>query len=430
MNRFIKIFILLLLVNLTTSIKSSAQTTDALGSFTPYSMFGLGDISQQGTAYNKGMGGIGIGVTDNKYINYLNPASISNRDTLSFMLDFGISQKNFYNKDEKARSAYNTFNMHNFVFSFPIYKKSAFIIGISPFSDKGYKFESTETDDESVAEFGDVKYQKYGTGGIYQAFAGASMMLTKRISLGAQMIYYFGSIDMHNNALFNSAVDNKSIYAGWDCKVKSFAGKFGVQYNQPLKDKNKSITLGATYRMSSNLRGQYVNFAYTSVGDTIINKRYENMILRVASELGAGVSYRERDKLMVGVDYSFQDWNKSAFIPTPGVDFQPVSSHSVKAGFEYIPNRYDVRYYMKTVTYRGGLYYEKSFINIGGHQINSLGLTLGMSLPIYRLNNAISVAVDMGQRGKVANNLVRERYIMFNVNINIHDIWFQKFRYD
>ena len=69
-------------------------------------------------------------------------------------------------------------------------------------------------------------------------------------------------------------------------------------------------------------------------------------------------------------------------------------------------------------------------MNVAGKQINSMGITLGMSLPIYQLNNAIGVAVDFGQRGSLKNNLVRERYVNFVINIHLHDIWFQKFRYD
>ncbi|MBR2438350.1 MAG: hypothetical protein IKB26_04900, partial [Bacteroidales bacterium] len=131
MNRIDNIFksslIALFLVIL--GVQANAQTTDALGTYTPYSLFGLGDIDKQGTSFNRGMGGIGIGVRDNRHINYLNPASITERDTLSFMLDFGINQKNFYNTDGNVESGYNTANMQDLIFTVPIYRKSAFIVG-------------------------------------------------------------------------------------------------------------------------------------------------------------------------------------------------------------------------------------------------------------------------------------------------------------
>ena len=52
------------------------QSIDALGSYSPYSMFGVGRIAYEGTAYNHSMGGIGIGMRDNRVINFINPAKV------------------------------------------------------------------------------------------------------------------------------------------------------------------------------------------------------------------------------------------------------------------------------------------------------------------------------------------------------------------
>ena len=65
----------------------SAQD-DAYNAYTPYSMFGIGDISKQGTAYNKSMGGVGIATRDKGHINILNPAAVTAREEKSFMADY------------------------------------------------------------------------------------------------------------------------------------------------------------------------------------------------------------------------------------------------------------------------------------------------------------------------------------------------------
>ena len=59
-----------------------------------------------------------------------------------------------------------------------------------------------------------------------------------------------------------------------------------------------------------------------------------------------------------------------------------------------------------------------------GKQVNSIGITFGASVPVFRWYNSIAVSVDMGQRGSIEDNLVRERYIMLILNFNMHDIWF------
>ena len=428
-----KVLFLILMLFFTGIGAAFAQTTDALGTYTPYSLYGLGEIAKPGTAINKAMGGIGVGVRDNTYINYVNPASITQRDTLSFMLDFGINQRNFYNSDGKSKSAYHTFNMHNVMFTAPIYKKSALIVGIAPYSDVGYKFESTETDDNLVSKYGDIKYQKYGTGSVSQFFLGAATNLFKHFSIGAQYVYYFGAIDRYSNVNFNSATGMRNLETGWDYALGASSAFFGIQYFGNInKKKDVELVVGATYRMAANLKGDFTRFSYAyddMIRDTVVNDLYENAKFTISDEISAGFSVRKRDKWMFGFDYVRQDWTNSSFATTPGVKFTPSVASYYKLGIEFIPNKYDIRYYMKRATYRVGAYYEQSYMTIGAHQINSAGVTLGMSLPISRLYNAVNVSLDMGQRGTIKENLVRERYIQLNINISLHDIWFMKYLY-
>ena len=51
--------ILLLAVFLITGVCAFAQD-GTYGAYSPYSIFGIGDISKQGTAFNKSMGNVGI----------------------------------------------------------------------------------------------------------------------------------------------------------------------------------------------------------------------------------------------------------------------------------------------------------------------------------------------------------------------------------
>ena len=85
---------------------------------------------------------------------------------------------------------------------------------------------------------------------------------------------------------------------------------------------------------------------------------------------------------------------------------------------------------MKRVTYRAGAYFEQSYVRVDGRQVNAFGITFGASFPFYRWYNAVSVAVDIGQRGSLRQGQIRENYINFILNINLHDIWFVKYRYD
>lgn len=421
------------------SIELSAQTSTAEVGFTPYSLFGLGDLATQGTSYNRSMGGIGIGDRNVRQINYLNPASISAREKQSFMLDFGVEQNNKYfsaygasavnaTSSEKLTTVNNTFNMHHLIASFPIYKSSAFVVGITPYSSVGYNFKAKETDDNVIAQMGDITYNKIGQGGIYQGFLGASVTLFDRLSLGAEGIFYFGTVNRYSSAYFNTNTSYRTISSGWTNVTRGFTGKFGLQYQQPLSS-NVSATIGATYSLGTTLNTEQTRYAYgvsTNATDTIIHNVQMVDTYSIPQEFGVGITIRHRDKWMVGFDYTRQDWSTVTLEATPGVDFKPVASQSFRFGFEITPNMYDIRYFMRRLTYRAGAYYTNSYVSLNGHQINSQGITLGVSIPVFRYYNSVTFGIDMGQRGTLQNNLVRERYFLFTLSIDLHDIWFIK----
>ena len=148
-----------------------------------------------------------------------------------------------------------------------------------------------------------------------------------------------------------------------------------------------------------------------------------------------GVSFKYADKLMVAFDYSRSDWtntgieNISGFSKTSS-PFETCLSASYRLGMEFVPNRNDIRYYFNRVAYRAGAYYKKDYFTCNGQQINSMGLTFGVTLPVFRWYNGLTLGFELGQRGALREQLVRERYFNFSIGVNIFDIWFQKPRYE
>ncbi|MBE6241079.1 MAG: hypothetical protein E7115_06240 [Bacteroidales bacterium] len=429
--------IFLLSVFLIISVVASAQD-GTYGAYSPYSIYGIGDISKEGTAYNKSMGGVGIAARNRRFINYLNPAAVTARDSLSFMADFGLQQSNNIYRQGDIRSAHNTFNIYDFVMSFPIYRSSAFMVGITPFSDVGYDFSSIEKDPAIIGNTGNITYDSYGTGSVYQIFVGAGATFWKRLSVGAELIYYFGNIDKVTNMDYSNS-SYRSINSGTDITVNGTTGKFGLQYEQNLGG-DVSMVIGATYRMSTKMKGYSTNYKYanqSSVSDTL-SYSVDTLAaggVRFGDELGVGISIRGGEKWSAEFDYIRSDWRNSGMDSQKGFSsigesvFSSTVSHSFRAGFEITPNRNDIRYYMRRCSYRAGVYYDKAYYKLDGNNVNSLGLTLGITLPIPRLHNGISLGVDLGQRASAKNNMIRERYAMFVIGFNIHDIWFRKNQY-
>ena len=430
--------IIILSVFLVIGVSALAQD-GTYGAYSPYSIYGMGDLSKQGTAYNKSMGCVGIASRNRRFINITNPAAVTARDTLSFMADFGLVQKNTIYTQGNVHSANNTFNIYDFVMSFPLWRSSAFMVGITPFSDVGYDFSRIETDPEIIGNTGNITYDSYGNGSVYQVFLGAGATFWKNLSVGAELIYYFGNIDKITNMNYSDA-SYKSINSGSEIAIRGVTGKFGLQYEQKIAG-NISLVAGVTYRLGTDLKGYSTNYRYanqSSVTDTLTFRvdTLGKTGVRLGDEIGVGISLRGGEKWSAEFNYLRSDWTNSGMDKAQGfsvigkMPFSAAVSQSFRAGFEFVPNRNDIRYYLRRCAYRAGLYYDQEYYKVNGNGINTIGVTLGVTLPVFRWYNGLSLGVDFGQRSYNRNSLIREQYVTFNIGFNIHDIWFQKPRYN
>lgn len=425
------------------SFAAGAQTYSG---FAPYSIYGIGDLYSQGGAFNKTMGGVGIANRNNRFLNVMNPAAVTARDSLAFMSDFSLIEGNKVFRQGDMSNVKNTFNVDNIAFSFPIYRSSAFMVGIQPYSTTGYKYSFNYDDPSLIGQTGNIVYSADGMGSVYNIYMAAGVTFLKRLSVGAQYNYYFGRIEKNYYEKFSDASYN-GVMNGYDIQLRANGAKFGLQYEQPIGGKDK-LTLGATYSLKAKLRGYLEGYSYSSgssVADTLYH--YVDTLatradrLSLADEVGVGISYRHGDKWMLEFDYTRSDWSKSGFDNVPGLRGNTVGnsdystygatvSQAFRLGFELVPNRNDIRYYLKTATYRAGAYYKNEHYLLNGHQVSSLGMTLGVTLPVFRWYNGLTLGVDFGQRGTINDNLIRERYVNFSIGFNIFDIWFQKPQYD
>jgi len=430
-KRLCKIFISIALVLSSFGFYAKAEGGAPM-SFTPYSIYGVGDLTSPGTAYNRTMAGVGIAGRTHRFINPINPASVSARDSLSFMLDFSAfgSSKIFYQGASKAVS--HVANVGDFIISFPIYRSLAMMVGIMPYSATGFSYSIDETDPQKIAALGNINYAATGLGGNYQLFAGLGVTPVKGLSIGGEFIYYFGSTVIGANLTYGKD-KIPDISSTSQRIIRGYTGKFGLQYEFKIGKKN-TFCLGATYKMQTPLQGNLQQIMVSTKLDTI--DTYPQNV-HFAGEMGVGLSWKFSDKLTFEFDYTRSDWRDCGIdesecfaikeVQTP---FQASVAQSFRFGMEYVPNRSDVRYYYKKIAYRAGLYYSTDYYTVGGHPISSKGITIGVTLPVFRWYNGITIGFDFGQRGTLENNLIKENYCNFAVALNLFDIWFQKYRYD
>ena len=276
---------------------------------------------------------------------------------------------------------------------------------------------------------------------MYEIFAAAGATFWKRFSAGAEILYYFGNMDKVTNQIYSNA-STRYINSGSTLFLNGLTGKFGIQYEQKVGN-NLSLTVGATYKMKTSLKGYCDTYSYavlSSVSDTLKQNSDTlgvNSKAYFADEIGVGISIGKPDRWSAEFNWIRSGWNKSNFDSIEGlsikpkeIEFSATASNSYRAGFEFVPNRDDIRYYFKRCSYRGGVYHDESYYLFDGNKVASTGITLGITFPVFTYYNGISLGLDMGQRASIRNNMVRERYVNFSIGINIHDIWFQKPRYE
>jgi len=402
--------------------------------YSPYSVYGIGDLHAAGTAYNASMGGVGIATRNKRFVNTMNPASVTARDSLSFMADFGLSGKFSVFRQDDLTGSKTLFNLNDFVISFPLWRKTAFMVGIQPFSDTGFSMsymDKLTSGEQSIGYTGNRAYGAYGDGGINQMFAGASVLLWNRLSIGAQYNLYFGTISKYSTSSFGDA-SYRTQMMGDTLQVRAHTAKFGLQYEQPV-GRGGRFTVGATYRLKAKAAGHAIEYSNISEMDLGSHELSRDNI-SFGDEMGFGLAYSQGDRWSMEVDYIRGDWTGSNFDAVRGFRnhgahvFSTSTAQSVRAGFEITPNRNDIRYFFKRCTYRVGAYMDQSYYQVDGQNIVSAGVTLGMTVPVFQGYNGITFALDLGQRG-LGKAFVKENYAGFHIGFNIFDIWFRKPQY-
>ena len=408
------------------------------GAYHPYSVFGVGDILQPGSAYNRTMGGVGIATRNVRYINQLNPAAVTARDSLSFMCDFSVYLDNRVFHEADRKSARNTMNINDLMMSFPIFKSSAMMMGIAPFSSTGYDFGYYEDDPRVISEVGNLYYSFYGQGSIYQGFIGAGVTFFDRISIGAQWTHYFGNVSKTRPVTAVSA-SALGFISGTTQEIFADGAKLGIQYEQ-LVGKKFKVCVGATYRTPAYFSGYVTNYMSSdgsAEGDYIQvqTDTLQNLPVRVgiAPEWGVGISVNYLNKFRAEVNYTRSDWSGMNLDKFEGFSCEGFSlgvSQAFRFGLEYTPNRNDVRYYFKRCAYRLGGYWQTGYYSYQGSRVVSRGITFGVTLPVFRWSNGITLGADIGKNGALDRSGIDETYFKFSLGLNLFDIWFQKPKYE
>ncbi len=400
----------------------------------PYAAFGIGDVKFDNTTDLNAMGGISTAyIWDfNNSFNFNNPAANKNLGLATIKIE-AANENNFFksNYQNENVTKHSTY-LSNISIAYPISSKVKFGLGYQPYSSKKYSVINRTTLDD-----GSTKAEYYrGDGTLSTIQAALSYQITPEFALGLRSNFYFGNLYDINELTYSTA----PLINGYETKnkIKTFNFTLGTAYQKAVK-KDHKLTLGATYTFGNTgqMETSYVNSTYFyTTGEEknnvkIIDEQSSKDKNLIPMEFSLGAGYGKDAKWFLG---SQVDYKKGETIQFLGQPFVNQDSYKISAGGWYLPNYNNFRNYFSRVTYRYGAYYQKGNLSLNGTNINQFAITGGVTLPFENRSanrmSGIDLGLEIGKRGTLDNNMVRQNFVNLKVSINFADKWFVKRLYD
>lgn len=423
-----------------------------------YSRFGLGLLNDQSQTWNRAMGGVGIALPSGSRVNSMNPASYAHIDSLSFILDAGMSASFGRMSMNKSSIGTNNASFDYIVAGFRLHKGLGLSFGFKPYSSIGYNYTTTSPNafrDEITGEIvrNTINYQ--GKGGLNEFHVGMGWQPFKRFSIGANAGILWGGYDHVMIQNFTQGGSSSNFYDGFNfiqhAEVMTYKLDFGVQYAFRISRKDW-LTLGAKVGLGHQFDGDAYLYRYMTTGDTL--KVNNDLGFDLPMSYSAGITWQHKNTLLVSADAHYQEWQDCGvpqMVVSQNVVNYPTMRNvyknriSFNAGMEYTPNPMaSSKEYFKHMKYRFGVSYNSPYMNITqGEGTNKtqtegpseLGVSLGIGLPMTnyinsraRIKSTVNIGLQWLRRAPSSHNLITENYFMLNLGVSFNEGWFMKFK--
>jgi hypothetical protein len=393
---------------------SMGFSSNSLAGGSVYSRFGVGDLLRYGGSRIDAMGGAGISLVGDGFLNALNPAGIARISFTRFAADFEYS--GFGTSDTYGSSYYGRGSFKGLGIGFPISRDHgiAMMLEASPYSTVNYSTQAADTV---------LQQDFYGTGGLAMLSVGATYAPLKRWTFGATMNHVYGRIRQVGGFTFsdptflNSEIQRSSYYGGFTFTLGSIFDGFGDLFNAPSLE---PLSIGMVLTTPTTLKVDRESILTTTQStDTTISLSGK---VELPISYGFGLSYLIANSYVVTGDVSMMEWQGAQFFGSTLPQMR--NSMRVGVGFEVLPQR-ETESFLKRLAYRAGIYYNQTNYSIKGTGIDELFLTGGVGVPIGP-DTRLNIGLQAGTRGTTTNNLQRDTILRLSLSISASEIWFMK----
>ena len=362
------------------------------GTASPYSFYGIGSLKFKGTVENRSMGGLSI-YTDSIHVNLRNPAAyvgpnlkILNNESRPVKFAIAASHNSINLKADSGSEKTSATTVDYMAMSMPLGPKLGFGLGILPYTSVGYKLEDINDNNQVLNRY-------RGEGGLNKAFVGLGYRITDKLSAGIDVNYNFGSIentaieflyDNDGNLIeYQSREQNRSDLSGLNINI-------GLTYKTMINDKLE-LQSGFTFSPESNISSRNERTFSTIVinqqtgQELVVNSidadleslGFDTTDLSLPSRLSLGAGIGEPRKWFLGAEYTFQNTSKFSN-PIARIDNASfVNASNISIGGFFVPDYNSFSSYLKRTTYRAGLHFENTGLEINNEKINEFGISFG-----------------------------------------------------
>ena len=412
----------------------AAMTTTAFAqsnSYSPYSQYGLGDLTDQSVGFNKGMNGVGVAMRKGNEVNPMNPASYSSVDSLSMLFDAGLSGQMTKFEEGGARLTAKGGGFDYVTALFRAWKHVGVSFGIMPYSNIGYDYSLTTRLPETNAS---VVSNYEGNGGLHELFLGGGWNIIKPLSLGFNISYLWGEYDRKIYTSSSSSINNLS--KQYKADISSYRLTIGAQYDLAL-GKNNNLVFGATWSPGHNLESDaecLILNRNSSISKSDTTLFVLENALALPDTYGFGVSFNHSNVFRVGADLTIQEWGSVDFPHFDGKEYKLKSgllkdSYRMNGGLEWTPRAMSRRF-LERVRYRIGAGYATPYYNINGKEgPEEYSASIGFGIPIingYNNRSLLNISAQWVHRS--ADNLLTENTFRINIGLTFNERWFAKWK--
>ena len=424
-GRYILIGILFLMVAHAAKMQGQIQMNS------PYSRFGMGALVENGMDPRiTAMGGLYYGFQANNLINTANPASYAAFDSVSFIFDGGVFGMVTSLQTSQQTNQGDYISLSHLMFGFPVTRWWRTSFGILPFSYVGYDIYSTEERENEP----DVENVYRGSGGYDQLYWGNAFPIGKKLSIGFNLKYMFGSTTRSRGITFPDSIEMKNTYIKQSIRPNDIYGEIGIQYKINLP-KDLFMVLGGAFSPQLDISAKRSYMVTTFFGninsvqysyDTVAYKLNESGSLTLPVRTGGGFTIGKQGQWIAGADFLWQNWEKYTYF---GNSDSLRNKWNIALGGEYIPNARSTGSYFQKVAYRAGLHYGKTPLYFKGQHLNEFGISFGVGFPIKKSKSTVNLSASVGKRGTIQYGLIQENFIRFTLGVNVFENWFFKSKY-